>query len=60
MGPHSILRYVVFGAIAGVIAGFLVALLHWNITLVSTITGVLAALSAGFGVKTGGGTSLPT
>jgi hypothetical protein len=45
--PHSVQRYVVFGLIPGLLAGFSAAVFHLSLPLATTVGGVLAALGAG-------------
>ena len=54
MGPHSIGRYIVLGIGAGIVAGLLVVYAHLSFTVAASITGVLGALAAGVGTRTGG------
>jgi hypothetical protein len=50
--PHSMKRYVFFGAIAGVFSGTIAAVFNLSLPLVGTTAGLIAALVAGTGLRT--------
>lgn len=45
--PHSLRRYVTFGAIGGLVAGTLAAVLGISLPLAALAAGVVAVLAAG-------------
>ena len=49
--PHSLQRYLVFGIIAGIVAGPAAAAFHFSLPIVAAIAGGVAAFGAGKGPR---------
>jgi len=49
--PHSMRRYAIYAAIAGVLAGVIASALHLGLAPTAAVASVLGALAAGYAAR---------